>query len=124
MEERGFRAVLFDGLRTRAEAARNAARGKGIADSIHCYGAAADLICAQHGWGCFKAKCKFFEVLVEEARALKLVAGIKLRNGNVDWPHVQGIPATKKDQDAMRRLGTGEESIKARDALVRAFLAR
>jgi hypothetical protein len=115
----GYKPVLFDGLRTQAEAIRNATKGTGIKDSIHCYGAAADLICEDHGWACRAAKCKFFTVLGREAEKLKMVWGGRFTK--VDQPHVQGISIGQ--QAKMRKLGIGPESEAARDELVKAFFA-
>lgn len=120
MGELGFEPVLFDGLRTQAEAAKNAAKGVGIADSVHCYGAAADLICNTHGWDCVKAKCKFYTALGREAEALGFVWGGRFTR--VDLPHVQGI--TVAQQRRMRALGTDVVSGLARDNMVRAHFAK
>jgi len=117
MVELGFEPIAFDTARTPEEAARNAANGKGIVNSIHIYGCAADTICAKHGWQCRAKRCKFFGVLRREGLALGLFIGPK-----ADWPHLQAVPATKAAQDAIRRLGAGEGSAAARDALVRAHL--
>jgi hypothetical protein len=116
MTAAGFKPVLFDGLRTVEQALRNAKRGTGIVDSIHCYGAAADLICDVHGWDCRKHGCKFFTALGREAEALGFVWGGRFTK--TDQPHVQGVTVAK--QRAMRELGRGDESAAERDALVRA----
>lgn len=116
MQALGFDPVLFDGLRTVEEALRNAQRGTGIVDSIHLYGAAADLICRKHLWSCRKAGCKFYTKLGPAAEALGFVWGGRFTN--TDQPHVQGIAVAK--QSAMRRLGRGPDTAAARDALVRA----
>jgi D-alanyl-D-alanine carboxypeptidase-like protein len=112
----GYQPVLFDGLRTAEEADRNAAKGTGIKNSIHEYGAAADIICDQHGWQCKAKKCKFYTVLGREAVELGFVWGGNFPS-KVDQPHVQGITVAK--QNAMRALGTGHESDAARDKMVR-----
>lgn len=114
--ELGFKPVLFDGLRTLEEAKRNAAKGVGIVKSIHCYGAAADLICDQHGWSCQAARCRFYDVLGREAEALGMVWGARF--SRADMPHVQGIPV--RWQAEMRALGTEPITASARDELVRA----
>lgn len=92
MGELGFQAVLHDGLRTAAEAATNAQAGKGIKDSMHLYGCAADIICNQHGWDCHRATppCKFYNVLGEQAETLKLTWGRHFSRS--DDCHVQAIP--------------------------------
>lgn len=117
MVELGFEPVAFDTARTPEEAARNAKNKKGIANSIHIYGCAADTICAKHGWQCQSKRCRFFEVLRREGLALGL-----FRGPEADWPHLQGVPATKAAQDAIRALGATADTAEARDALVRRWL--
>jgi hypothetical protein len=120
MAARGFTCVPFDTVRTSEEAARNARRGRGIENSIHIYGAACDLICAEHGWSCGtqRPRCGFFQALGAEAEGLGLLWGGRFKR--VDLPHVQGISI--KQQETMRKLGSGPESVDARDKLVRTFL--
>lgn len=120
MRDLGYDPLLFDGLRTPAEAARNAAKSTGIVGSMHLYGCAADIICGEHNWSCKDSGCKFFQRLGREAEALGLTWGGRFTK--VDQPHVQGIPVAK--QATMRRMGTGPSSALARDAIVRACLSR
>lgn len=107
---RGFTPVLRDGMRTRAEAAANARRGVGIADSMHCYGVAADVICAELGW----QHPEFFAALGEVAEDAGLVWGGRWKRR--DLPHLQGVPVAW--QDRVRRAGSPEVI----DGLVRRFL--
>lgn len=116
----GYDPVLFDALRTPAEAARNATKGTGIKDSMHCYGVAADVICGQHGWSCAKAGCGFYGALAGRVRARKLLSGADF--AKADRPHFQGVSI--KQQAAVRALGRKDDTLAARDALVKAFLAR
>lgn len=116
LRAQGFDPILFDGLRTREEAQRNLSRGTGIADSIHCYGAAADLVCAVHHWDCRRQGCKFFTKLGQTAEALGFTWGGRFTK--TDQPHVQGITVAK--QRAMRALGIGPEHAAEREAMVRA----
>lgn len=120
MAVRGFTCIPFDTARTEEEAERNARRGRGIENSIHIYGAACDLICAEHGWQCSsqKPRCGFFQALGAEAEALGLLWGGRFKR--VDMPHVQAISI--KQQDNMRKLGHKPDSVEARDKLVRTFL--
>lgn len=111
MRELGYQPVPRDTLRTPAEAAANARRGSGIADSIHCYGAAADVICDEHGWSCAQRGCGFFEQLGVVAEALGLTWGGRWPRR--DMPHVQAV--TLAEQKRLRSLKTAEE----RDAFVR-----
>lgn len=122
MKALGFVPVLFDGLRTAEEAKANALKHTGKADSMHCYGCAADLICAEHGWSCQANKCKFFTTLGREAEAAGMTWGGRFHigiHGFPDMPHVQGIPI--KAQQRMRNIGMDPEKADARDALVREF---
>jgi hypothetical protein len=119
MGELGFKPVLFDTLRTPGQAAKNAAKGTGSKDSMHCYGAAADIICAADGWDCHKAGCKFYDVLGEQAEELGFVWGRHFPR--VDDDHVQGIPVAWQGQ--MRLLGTNPETAAKRDALVAKWFA-
>jgi hypothetical protein len=109
LRRRGFVPCFRDGYRSPEEARRNAVRGVGVADSMHCYGAAADIICGERGWD----HDEFFVALGEEAKKAGLYWGGDWRKP--DRPHVQGVPATRRAQDAMRRLPNDRE---ARDALV------
>ncbi len=111
---------LFDTLRSAAEAARNAAKGTGSKGSMHCYGAAADVICDVHGWDCHKHKCEFYRVLADAVAAEKLVHGKFFTR--VDEPHMQGVRVAH--QAEMRALGTSPEAAAARDALVQRHLAK
>lgn len=117
MIELGYDPIPFDTARTPEEAEHNAAKGVGIANSIHIWGCAADTICGKHGWQCAAKKCLFFKVLRREGLALGLYRGPE-----GDAPHLQGVPATAAAQDAIRRLGAGADSVAARDALVRRWL--
>ncbi len=117
MKSDGFEPVLFDGLRTPEEAVANAKKGTGIVASMHLFGCAADLICAEHGWACRAAKHKFYQSLKRNAIALGFVCGADF--GSVDEPHVQGCFIS--DQAAIRALGTVAETLTERDAKVAAF---
>lgn len=116
----GFKPIPFDTLRTSAEAAANARKGTGTANSIHQYGVAADIICGEHGWSCSDHGCDFFAVLGSEAKSLKLVWGGDWPRR--DMPHVQGVAVAM--QPAVRALGTGPESAAARNQMVVDFLMR
>lgn len=106
----GYKPLLKDTLRTDAEAARNAARGTGSKGSMHCYGVAADVICAEHHWDCHKHGCDFFEVLGTEVEKVPgLVWGGRWTRGGKgpDKPHFQCVrPGT--EQNEVRRRKTPE----------------
>lgn len=113
---RGYTPMPRSTSRTRAQAAANVARGTGIADSMHLYGAAMDVICGVHWWDCKKHRCGFFDVLGEEAERLGLTWGGRWTRGGKgpDMPHVQCL--TVAQQPAFRALKTEAE----RDAFVAA----
>lgn len=115
MTAQGFKPVLFDGMRTSAEAAKNAAKGTGIKHSMHELGLASDVICDEHGWTCAQHGCKFYTKLGAEAKALELVWGGYFPS--VDQPHVQAVLVA--DQDEAR--ATKPED---RNALIEAFFAK
>ena len=133
MKARGFDPVMFCGHRTPEEALRNAAKKTGIVKSMHLYDAAADIICNVHGWACSTKKGGdhgFFKALGEEVIATGSVWGgdwnsnHRQEEHDTDLVHMQGVDATPEAQNAMRALGTGEESRDARDALVQKHYAR
>lgn len=105
LSERGFDPVSRDTLRTTEEALRNARKGTGIVDSIHCHGAAMDVICGEHGWDCHAHGCEFYAALGEIAEDLGLTWGGRWKRR--DLPHVQAIPV--RDQNALRALPTWEQ---------------
>jgi D-alanyl-D-alanine carboxypeptidase-like protein len=87
MVARGFEPVVIDAVRTVEEAAKNAAKGSGIIDSMHCWNVAVDVIEQGNGW----ANPKFFKALGEEAKKLGLTWGGSWTR-KPDRPHVQAIP--------------------------------
>lgn len=112
LKEQGFDAVLFEGLRSVADANRNALLGRGVKESMHLFGVAADLICAHHGWACREKGCKFFDALADAAEAEGLVAG--WRWPKKDGPHIQAVKVGA-GQAIIRLLGPGKESAELRD---------
>lgn len=112
----GCDPLVRDTLRTFDEAERNALRGTGSTKSVHCYGAAADIICGTHSWDCAKYGCDFFRRLGHHAKQLGLVWGGDWTR--VDQPHVQCLPASALAQGRLRALKTESE----RDAYVKRFL--
>lgn len=111
LKERGFNPVPRDTLRTKGEAAALAAKGTGVPDSMHCYGAAMDVICGEHGWGCQEHGCEFYAALGEIAESLGLTWGGRWRRR--DLPHVQCVRVI--EQETLRSFATEVE----RDAYVR-----
>lgn len=106
-----FQPRLFETYRSPKRAQELVAAGKSRAKggkSMHCYGMAADIICAEHLWYCEKHGCKFFETLGREAAKLGMTwggdwddDGITREQREHDLPHVQCIPITA--QAAVRR---------------------
>jgi hypothetical protein len=124
MRAAGFEPVLHETYRTPERALMlsrdpdgpGPRKPVGIGNSLHCHGAAADFICAAHGWNCHKHKCKFYPTLGKVAGDLGLYWGGHWKNP--DSPHVQAVPATKPAQDKLRALKTWAE----KDAFVKARL--
>ena len=112
----GFKPLLWETYRTPTRAEALARKGVGIRDSIHCYGAAADVVCGEHRWDCKKHSCEFFSSLGEQAEKLNLVWGGRFKR--VDAPHVQGVLV--KDQARFRAM----KAFADREAFVAAFLDR
>lgn len=139
MRVRGFKPVLIDGLRTPAQAKVNATKKTGIDNSMHIFGAAADIICEEHGWSCDERdkktkkrlhECKFYPTLGAEVKADGSVWGgdwdgdAVADKHDTDLVHMQGLEATPVRQNEMRALGTDPSSLPARDALVKAYYKR
>jgi hypothetical protein len=101
MEAKGYKPVPFDTLRTPAEAAKFFARGTGSKNSMHLYGAACDVICDVHGWGCQAKGCNFYRDLGISVELQGLVWGGRFRS-RVDLPHFQICSVA--DQPAVRAI--------------------
>jgi len=105
LRARGFDPMLHEGYRTPARAAELARQKKGIVDSLHIYGAAADIVSKSTGW----SNPAFFKALGQEAEAIGLTWGGRF--AEVDSTHVQAVPG--KFENALRALAAP-----ARDAYV------
>lgn len=112
----GHDPILWEAYRSPERAAMLARKGTGIKMSIHCVGAAADIICKTHKWDCQKLGCDFYETYMEQAERCGLYHGGRWKRK--DWPHCQGCPATVKAQDELRN----EKDHHKREALVRKHL--
>jgi hypothetical protein len=117
MRARGFDPVPFDTLRTPKEAAKFAAKGVGSANSMHLYGAACDVICGVHGWGCHERSCMFFGALGSEVEALGLTWGGRFKT-RFDQPHFQAC--TVEQQPSVRAIADWHE----RDRYVATLMRR
>ncbi len=111
MQDLGFQPIIFDTLRTQAEADRNAAKGTGSKTSLHLFGAAVDMICNRHGWACKAKDCRFYDTL----RKLYLKECYIGPAG--DMPHGQALPVGQ--QVNFRRLPPEQ-----RDVFVKVWLAK
>lgn len=85
---RGYDPYLHEGLRSRARAESLASDGSGIKDSMHIYGAAADVISASRHW----EWPEFFAALGEESERLGLTWGGRFARKDLD--HVQAVPVS------------------------------
>lgn len=93
--------------------------------SMHCFGMAADIICADHLWSCEKRACGFYEALGREAKALGMTwggdwdgDGVTREQREHDLPHVQAVPIAA--QAAVRRAKPTELAELAEQHLVKA----
>ena len=120
MRERGFDPKVHETYRSPERAKllvlQGRSRARGL--SLHCFGAAADIISKSRGY----EWPEFFRALGDEAKSLGLTWGgdwdsdPNTPNRFDDRPHVQAIPV--RLQDAFRALQTDGE----RDRYVRARL--
>ncbi len=102
LREDGHDPMLWEGYRSEARALKLSQRGTGIKMSMHCLGAAVDIVDAEGMWA---ASPEFWDAIGDEAEALGLT--VLYRNGRrIDRPHVQAIPI--REQRAFRRLTAAE----------------
>lgn len=94
----GHEPMLWEGFRTLKRAEKLSKRGTGIKKSMHCYGAAVDIIDEADMWN---ATSRFWNILGTEAEALGLV--VLYRDGRrIDRPHIQAIDV--EDQPEFRKM--------------------
>lgn len=103
MRARGFDPLLWEGYRSPERAAELAARGVGVVQSMHCYGAAVDIVERTALWS---ASAAFWDALGQEAEALGLTWGGRF--SRVDLPHVQLVPV--REQAALRAMTPEQRS--------------
>lgn len=99
--------MLWEGYRTPERAKLLAAQGVGVADSMHSYGAAVDIVSRSKLW----SDPAFFAVLGQEAEALGMTWGGRF--SRVDRPHVQAVPYA-----AERALKTSQNP----ESIIRSYL--
>ena len=98
MRAQGHDPMLWEGYRSPERAQKLSDKGTGIKMSMHCLGAAVDIVDEDDMW---KATPEFWDCLGDEAEALGLT--VLYRNGRRrDRPHVQAIPV--KDQSRFRGM--------------------
>jgi hypothetical protein len=100
LTNKGYEPIPFDTLRTPEEAARNAAKGTGTANSMHIYGCACDIICGKHGWDCQKEGCHFYAELQQIVESRNLISGARFSRR--DYPHFQ--MCTIAEQNKVRSI--------------------
>ena len=101
LRARGFDPLLWEGYRSPERAQALSDRGSGIKLSLHCLGAAADIIHAEDYWQASEA---FWDALGEEAESLGLTWGGRWKRR--DLPHVQALPV--RDQNRFRSMTEDE----------------
>ena len=98
LRAQGHDPLLWEAYRTPERAQKLSDKGTGIKKSMHCLGAAVDVVDADGLW---TASPEFWDAIGEEAEALGLT--VLYRNGRRrDRPHVQAIAV--KDQSRFRRM--------------------
>ncbi len=99
VREEGYDPYFWEGLRSKERAARLARKGTGIKMSMHCYGAAGDIVEADlTPWDVPRG---FWDCISDTAESLKLV--VLYRKGRRrDRPHVQALPVSA--QGKFRRM--------------------
>lgn len=102
LKQQGHDAMLWEGYRSTERAQRLSDRGTGIKLSMHCLGAAVDIVDAEAMW---KATPEFWDAISDEAEALGLT--VLYRNGRrIDRPHVQAVKVS--DQNRFRAMTDAE----------------
>ena len=102
LREGGHDAMLWEGWRSDERALKLSQRGTGIKLSMHCLGAAVDILEAEGMW---TASPEFWDAIGDEAEALGLTV-LYRNNRRIDRPHVQAIPV--REQRVFRRMTDSE----------------
>jgi hypothetical protein len=92
MRAEGYDPMFWEGYRSPERAAALERIGSGIRNSIHIYGAAADIVDRKKLW----SNPAFFAALGRNAKAIGLTWGGDWKRG--DKPHVQGLPVSAQSQ--------------------------
>jgi hypothetical protein len=91
MNDRGFDAVMFEGVRSPERAAELADRGVGIKASMHILGLAADVVSSSKGWD---AGPEFWAALEREGEKEGLISGADFSRH--DYPHLQAVKVAEQ----------------------------
>jgi len=91
LRARGLDPMLWEAYRSPERAAALHARGSGSKRSLHCLGAAVDIVHREDYWS---APGSFWKAIGQEARALGLTWGGRWRRR--DLPHVQAVPVWRQ----------------------------
>lgn len=103
LRARGLDPLLWEGYRSPERALELAARGVGVVNSMHCYGAAVDIVERSKLWS---APPAFWDAVGEESERLTLTWGGRF--ARVDRPRVQLVPV--REQAAFRALTDAERA--------------
>ncbi len=93
--------LLWEGYRSPERAQALSDRGAGVKLSMHCLGAAVDIVHAEDHWS---AGRDFWDAIGEEAESLGLLWGGKWRRR--DFPHIQAVAV--RDQAKFRAMSEEE----------------
>lgn len=96
MRARGYKPLLWEGLRTPERASQLAAKGLGISNSLHIYGAAADIVDESTAPRYWDGAPGFWTALGQEAKKLGLTWGGDFSSR--DLPHVQAITVAQESR--------------------------
>lgn len=107
MEAVGHRLVTIETYRSPERAAMLAAKGTGIALSMHTLRLAADDACERHMYDCGKHGCDFYQRLGVEAERLGMTWGGRFERR--DLVHLQAIPVAAQAQARRSTLPELEE---------------
>lgn len=102
LRKQGHFPMLWEAYRSRERAQILSDRGTGIINSMHCYGAAVDILDEDGMW---TASHEFWDAIGDEAEALGLT--VLYRKGRRrDRPHVQAVAV--RDQHKFREMSVDE----------------
>lgn len=104
LRQRGLEPMMWEGYRSPERAQSLSDRGAGVKLSMHCLGAAVDIIEREAYWS---APREFWDAVGEEAEGLQLVWGGRWRRR--DFPHVQAVAV--RDQAKFRAMSEDDRRV-------------